>query len=66
MMIFGEGVLKIMDPLVADFRSRYSYQPKVYYSPEKLTDFAFQDDQKCAIFELGMALLEITLLEPVS
>ncbi len=64
MVIFGEGVLKIMDPFVADFRSRYSYCPKTYYSPEKLADFAFIDDEKCAIFELGMAFLEIALLEP--
>lgn len=62
MLIFGEGVLKNMDPFVADFRPRYTYHPNIYYSPEKLSDFSMVDDQKCAVFELGMSLLEIALL----
>ena len=33
-----------------------------YYSPEKISDFTFVDDEKSAIFELGMTCLSAATL----
>lgn len=49
-LIFGEGVIKIMDPFIAGYNNRYNFTKNVYYSPEKLADFHMVDDEKCAIF----------------
>lgn len=63
MLLLNKGTLKIMDPLLHHYNERHIRSPTTYYSPEKLLDFTMVDDEKCAIFELGMTLLEISLLE---
>jgi hypothetical protein len=35
-LIFGEGIIKIMDPFIAGYTNRYNFTKNVYYSPEKL------------------------------
>lgn len=43
-LLFGDGVLKIIDPFFADFRSRYQYTQNTYYSPEKIQNLSLMDD----------------------
>jgi hypothetical protein len=45
-----DGTIKIIDPYLTDFDSRYVMDTSVNYSPEKLIDFNRVDDEKCAIF----------------
>lgn len=54
-----------MDPLLVGYDSRYTFSQNVNYSPEKLSDFYRADDEKSAIYELGIMMLEICLLREI-
>ena len=48
--------------MVSSF-DRDQYQNSFYYSPEKMTDFNFDDDVKSSIFELGITLVHLLALQ---
>lgn len=57
------GMIKIMNPLMVSSFDRDQYQNSFYYSPEKMTDFNFDDDVKSSIFELGITLVHLLALQ---
>ena len=57
------GAFKISNPLLVSPIDRYTKKNRCYYSPEKLGDFSFEDDEKSAIFELGLTLLHLITLK---
>ena len=57
-----DGAIKVLDPHLLDFDDRYTFKGQICYSPEKLADFYRTDDEKSAIYELGILMLQICLL----
>lgn len=64
-MVMEDGAIKILDPYLFEFESRYNFSKGICYSPEKLSDFFRVDDEKSCIYELGMLILQIGLLSEV-
>ena len=52
-----------MNPLIVTEIDRFERKHRTYYSPEKLSDFSFEDDEKSCVFELGLTLLHILSLK---
>jgi hypothetical protein len=48
--LMPNGQIKILNPIMANPVDRHVRKQTSYYSPEKLYDFAFQEDEKSAVF----------------
>lgn len=48
--LMPSGMIKILSPLMVSTYDRFQYRNSSYYSPEKMSDFDFEDDSKSAIF----------------
>jgi hypothetical protein len=49
--------------LIVSPYDRYQYKHNCYYSPEKLIDFDYYEDNKCMVYELGLSLLHILTIK---
>ena len=56
------GELKLLHPLMVSPFDREQRDSRCYYSPEKMMDFDFEEDEKCSVFELGLSLIHIISL----
>jgi hypothetical protein len=56
------GLIKLCSPLIVSPYDRFQHRYNCFYSPEKLADFDYSEDEKSAIFELGITLIHIFTL----
>lgn len=62
-LLMPSGMIKVVSPLMVSLEDRFQYKSWCYYSPEKMSDFDFQDDCKSCIFELGITLVHLFTLK---
>lgn len=62
-LLMPSGMIKVVSPLMVSLEDRFQYKSWCYYSPEKMSDFDFEDDCKSSIFELGITLIHLFTLK---